>query len=137
MFEYFWTDDIIEKYFASNSTTPSKSFKNITTGQKSYYVRHFEVSSDLVGGNGIFYARGTWRWTVLQPIWDEQTRFYESVSDHIFVPKFYHGKSSHGFLKHLKYFGKVKSLTSEFERALHIYKSDCTHFQIVGLTGII
>ena len=34
MFWYFWNDDIIEKYFTLDSTTSSKSFKNITTDQK-------------------------------------------------------------------------------------------------------
>ena len=87
-------------------------------------MRHFEVSSNIVRGNGIFYAKATRGWTVLQLIWNKQTRFYESVSDHIFVPKFYHGRSSSGYLKHLKYLGKTKSITSEFKRLLYIYKSD-------------
>ena len=51
MFEYFWDDDIVEKCFTLDSITPSKSFKNITNDQKNYYMRHFEVSSDLVTCN--------------------------------------------------------------------------------------
>ena len=61
MFGYFWIDDIIEKYFALDSTNPSKDFTATTTDQKIYYMRHFEVSSNLVGGNGIFYARASRR----------------------------------------------------------------------------
>lgn len=106
MFGCFCDDDIIEKYFALDATAPSKSFKNIITGQKFYYMRQFEVSSDLVTGYGIFYARATRRWTVLQPTWNKQTRFYELVSSHIFVPKFYRDRSSRGFLKHLKYLAR-------------------------------
>ena len=126
MFEYFWDDDIIEKYFTLDSITPSKSFKNITNDQKNYYMRHFEVSSDLVTCNGIFYARATRQWTVLQLIWNRQTRFYESVSDHIFVPKFYHDRPSRGFLKHLKYLGKTRSQIDKYERMYYIYKSEST-----------
>ena len=48
-------------------------------------MRHFESSNSFIGGNEIFYTRATRRWTVLQPIWNNQARFYESVSDHIFV----------------------------------------------------
>ena len=67
MFGCFCDDDLIEMHFALDATAPSKSFKNIITDQKFYYMRQFEVSSDLVTGNGIFYARATRRWTVLQP----------------------------------------------------------------------
>ena len=69
-------------------------------------MRQFEVSVDLVTGNGIFYARVTRRWTVLQPTCNKQTRFYELVSSHISVPKFYRDRSSRGFLKHLKYLAR-------------------------------
>ena len=86
MFEYFWINDIIEKYFASNSTAPSKSFKNITTGQKSYYMRHFEVSSDLVGGNGILYARGTW-WNLVCSFHIDFTTYMEWANKILWISK--------------------------------------------------
>ena len=85
MFGYFWIDGVIEKYFRVDSTNPSKDFTATTNDQKNYYMRHFEASRSLAGGNGIFYVRATRRWTVLQPMWNKQTRFYESVSNHIFI----------------------------------------------------
>ena len=47
------------------------------------------------------------RWSVLQPVWNKQTRFYESRVEYIFVPKFYHDRASHGFL-HLRHLGKIQ-----------------------------
>ena len=85
MFRYFWIDGVIEKYFCVDSTNPSKDFTATANDQKNYYKRHFEASRNLVGGNGIFYVRVIRRWTVLQPMWNKQTRFYESVSNHIFI----------------------------------------------------
>ena len=120
MFGYFGIDGVIEKYFCVDSTNPSKDFTATTNDQKNYYMRHFEVSSDLVGGSRIIYARAARRWIILQPIWNKQTRFYESVNNHILVPEFYYDRSSCGYLKHLKYVGKVKSVTSEFEMVLYI-----------------
>ena len=58
---YFRMDDIIENYFALDSTNSSKDFTATTTDQKNYYMRHYEVSSDLVGGNRIIYARAARR----------------------------------------------------------------------------
>ena len=59
MFGYFWINDIIEKYFALDSTNPSEDFTATTTDQKNYYMRQVEASSDLIGRNRIFYARAT------------------------------------------------------------------------------
>ena len=42
------------------------------------------------------------QWTVLQPIWNKQTDFWETRTDHIFVPKFHYDRANYGFLKHLK-----------------------------------
>ena len=53
MFGYFWIDGVIEKYFCVDSKRPSKDFKATTNDQKNYYMRHFEASRSLVGGNGI------------------------------------------------------------------------------------
>ena len=66
------------------------------------------------------------RWTVLQPVWNKQTKFYESRVEYIFVPKFYHDRASQGFLQHLRYLGKIaeSNTMSELGRVFYIYKSE-------------
>ena len=53
---YFRMDDIIKNYFALDSTNSSKTLQLQPLTKKNYYMRHYEVSSDLVGGNRIIYA---------------------------------------------------------------------------------
>ena len=75
------------------------------------YMRYFDLTNRGIQN---FYTSLPARWTVLQPVWNKQTRsyesktrFYESKVEYLFVPKFYHDRASYGFLQHLKYLGKI------------------------------
>ena len=122
-FGYFWHDDIIESYFGINATNQSKDFTGITIPQKNMYMKYLDLTSRGIQN---FYTNLPARWTVLQPMWNKQTRFYESKVKYLFVPKFYHDRASHGFLQHLKYLGKIQEsdTISELGRVFYVYKSD-------------
>ena len=90
-FGYFWHDDITESYSSINATNQSKDFTGITLSQKSMYMRYFDLTSR---GYQTFYTSLPATWTVLQPPWNKQTRFYESKVEYIFVPKFSHDRAS-------------------------------------------
>ena len=114
-FGYFWHDDIIESYFSINTKKPIKRIY--------MYMRYFDLTSRGIQN---FYTSLPARWTVLQPMWNKQTRFYESKAEYLFVPKFYHDRVSCGFLQHVKYLGKTQenNTISELGRVFYIYKSE-------------
>ena len=122
-FGYFRHDDIIESYFSINAKNQSKDFTGITIPQKNMYMRYFNLTSRGIQN---FYTSLLARWTVLQPVWNKQTRFYESKFEYLFVPKFYHDRASHGFLQHLKYLGKIQenNTISELGGVFYVYKSE-------------
>ena len=76
------------------------------------YISYFGLTSRGIQN---FYTSSPARWIVLQPVWNEQTRFFESKIEHLFVPKFYHDRASLGFLQHLKYLGKIQENNAIFE----------------------
>ena len=82
-------------------------------------MRYFDLTSRGIQN---FYTSSPARWTVLQLVWNKQTRFYE----YLFVPKFYHDRESHGFLQHLKYLGKIQenNTISELGGVFYVYKSE-------------
>ena len=58
--------------------------------------------------------------------------FFESRTEYIFVARCYHDRASSGFLKYLRYIGKIQGnntlseLGPECGRTLDVYKSDST-----------
>ena len=122
-FAYFWHDDIVESYFCINATNQSKDFTGITISQKNTYMRYFDLTSRGIQN---FYTSLPAIWTVLQSLWNKQTRFYECRVEYLFVPKFYHDKASHGFLQQLRYSSKIQesNTISDLGRVFYIYKTD-------------
>ena len=106
-FGYFLYDDIIETYFGVNSINQSKDFTGTTIPQKNLYMRYFDATSR---SNASLYTRLVQQWTVLQPIRSKRTSFFESRTEHIIVSKFYHDRTSYGFLQQLRYLVKYKEV---------------------------
>ena len=104
-FGYFLHDDIVQTCFAINSINQSNDFTGTTIPQKNLYMRYFDATSR---SNASFYTGLVQQWTVLQPIESKRTSFFESRTEHIIVPKFYHDGASYGFLQHLRYLGKIQ-----------------------------
>ena len=126
-FGYFLHDDIVETYFGINSISQSKDFIGTTIPQKNLYMRYFDATSR---SNASFYTGLVQQWTVLQPIQSKRTSFFESRTEHIIVPKFYHDGASYGFLQHLRYLGKIQGsdTISELGRVFYVHKSDATTY---------
>ena len=85
-------------------------------------MRYFDLTNRGIQN---FYTSLPARWTVLQPVGNKQTRFYESKVEYIFVPKFYHNRASHDFL-HRRYIGRIQesNTISELGRLFYFYKSE-------------
>ena len=127
-FGYFLHNDIIKTYFGINSINQSKDFTGTTTPQKNLNIRYFDATSR---SNASFYTGLVQQWNALQPIRSKGTSFFESRTEHIIVPKFYHDGASYGFLQHLRYLGKIQrsDTISELGSVFYVYKSDSTRIQ--------
>ena len=123
IFGYFLHDDIVVTYFGVNSIKQSEDLASATIPQENLYMRYFDATSR---SNASFYTGLVQQWTILLPILTKQTSVFESRTEHIIVPRFYHDGASYGFLQHLRYLGKIQvsDTISEIGRVFYMYKSD-------------
>ena len=90
-FGYFLHNDMVKTYFGINSINQSKDFTGTTTSQKNLNIRYFDATSR---SNASFYTGLVQQWNALQPIRSKGTSLFESRTEHIIVPKFYHDGAS-------------------------------------------
>ena len=126
MFGYFW---YAESHFGINQRNLVWALRDLTNLEKNWYIRYFDTRRR---SQESLYTGWEKQRTVLKPLLFAQTNFYESRTEYMFVPKFYHDRANSGFLKYLRYIDKIQGnntiseLGPECGRTLYVYKSDST-----------